>query len=770
VSTTATIKAPRLTNAPKIVRALNAIRRTPGQVTELRALEATGPGEARFIQTWSGYYDDPEKLAADLATLHSFKGAYTIPNPVNSALLARSVNRIRPARKEPLTQDGDVIRRHWLYVDCDPVRPSGISASDNEYTAATERAAVIRADLYEQDWPRPIVADSGNGGHLMFAVDLPVDDNGLVKRCLEALAATYDDHAVRIDQTVHNPARLWRVYGALNGKGDDAGEECGRPHRMARMLEAPDELETVSRELLENLAARAPSGKSTAVVKSRNANGQLHQNASRAFNIEDFVRSNGLDVLGPEPWSGRGGVGRKWVFRVCPWNPDHVNRSAYILQHASGAVDAGCHHESCKGKTWHDLRRTYEPGFDPHRRQEAAPSRNGNGQHDGERPGEVRHALDDILPPEQRYTDPTATPPEPQVHVPKSVRELVNEFPALREPIIHGLMRKGETVNIIAASKVGKSWLVTDLAIAIATGRMWLGTFQTQQGNVLILDNELHGETSANRIPKVAAARGITLDEYADHLHVENLRGQLRDVFNLGSYFASLPRGYFKVVIIDAFYRAMPPDMDENDNGTMAAVYNQLDLYADLYGLSYVLIHHASKGNQSGKAVTDVGSGAGSQARATDTHLVLRPHEEAGAVVMDAAVRSWPPHVPVCLRWQFPFWQPDPHLDPTKLLQPGNRRRREGEDTAEASAIVWTIDLFVERFIDKAGKTKDEIMVDAKAAGLSGRDAQQFLGAAVAKRKAFKWLMGRAVKEKYSKEEAPLLIEGSKPPKSSSRK
>lgn len=48
--------------------------------------------------------------------------------------------------------------------------------------------------------------------------------------------------------------------------------------------------------------------------------------------------------------------------------------------------------------------------------------------------------------------------------------------------------------------------------------------------------------------------------------------------------------------------------------------------------------------------LTDVGAGAGSQSRATDAHVVLRPHEEDGVAVLDAAVRSWPPIEPMCMR------------------------------------------------------------------------------------------------------------------------
>ncbi len=80
---------------------------------------------------------------------------------------------------------------------------------------------------------------------------------------------------------------------------------------------------------------------------------------------------------------------------------------------------------------------------------------------------------------------------------------------------------------------------------------------------------------------------------------------------------------------------------------------------------SFICIHHASKGNQSDKATTDVGAGAGAQSRAVDTHLVLRPHEEDDAIVLDAAVRSWPPVQSRALRWTFPVWNPAGDIGPS---------------------------------------------------------------------------------------------------------
>jgi len=341
------------------------------------------------------------------------------------------------------------------------------------------------------------------------------------------------------------------------------------------------------------------------------------------------------------------------------------------------------------------------------------------------------------------------TDPEPVQ--PRSVRDLVAIYQTLREPVIEGLLRRGETMNIISVPKLGKSWLVTDLAIATASGRKWLGLFQTERGDVLILDNELHSETSAIRIPKVATARRVPFAEYADRLFVLNLRGQLKDVFSLRPFFESIEPDRYRVIILDAFYRFMPRDMDENDNGTMASLYNHLDAYADHIGCCFVLIHHTTKGNQSSKSVTDVGAGAGSQSRATDTHLVLRPHEEPGAIVLEAAVRSWEPVAARCLRWTFPVWTPADELDPA-ALRAGIQGRRSTEKKPERpKEPAWTAEQFVEAFITEKPATKSEIRQSTEAKPeLSWRRACDLFEIAESKGLIHRWTVGRAHRVYYA--------------------
>ena len=322
-----------------------------GNVTELRALEAQRREDYRPC-TLYGYFNNAEALAAAVGTIHTAKGVYIVPNLVNPDLLARACNRIKQAGKGDATQDSNIIRRRWLLIDADPVRPTGISSSDDEHAAALQRIQDIVAHLTAAGWPEPITADSGNGGHALYRIDLQPDDDKLVERCLQALAARFDDAAATVDTSVDSPANIWKLYGTTACKGDDVP---GRPWRMARIIDAPDSLQVAPVELLRALAAEIPTATPTATTQGTNHGG------GERFDVAEFIRRHGLEVDGPSDWKGKQGAGQKWTFTRSPLC-EHHGDGPYIVQHGTGAVSAGCHHDSCKGKWgWAELRQKYEP-------------------------------------------------------------------------------------------------------------------------------------------------------------------------------------------------------------------------------------------------------------------------------------------------------------------------------------------------------------------------------------------------------------------------
>ncbi|MBX3427932.1 MAG: AAA family ATPase [Pirellulales bacterium] len=280
------------------------------------------------------------------------------------------------------------------------------------------------------------------------------------------------------------------------------------------------------------------------------------------------------------------------------------------------------------------------------------------------------------------------TPPLPPIET-LTFRQLAAGNPRLAEPVVEGLFRAGETVNVIAPPKAGKSWLVYGLALSIINGRDWLETFPTRRGKVLLVDNELHRATLANRVPAVAEKMGLLAADYIDDLHVWPLRGNLRSLVELRREFEAIPHGEYQAIILDAKYRFAIEGQSENDNSAETLIYNRLDGYAASTGAAFVLIHHASKGGQGGKAVTDVGAGAGAQSRAADAHLVLREHEEPGVVVLEAAVRSFQPVDPLPLRFEFPLWLPAGGVDPGKLKgRLSVKELRQAADDREGFALI----------------------------------------------------------------------------------
>lgn len=309
-----------------------------------------------------------------------------------------------------------------------------------------------------------------------------------------------------------------------------------------------------------------------------------------------------------------------------------------------------------------------------------------------------------------------------------TVRELRHQHPKLRPHVIHGLLREGETMNVIGASKTKKTFLVHALGIAVATGRAWMG-FLCQRGGVLLLDNELHAETLAQRLPLIAEALKVDLDQLNGNLVVETLRGRLKDIKKFSEYFDRLKLGRFKLVIIDAFYRMLPEDCDENSNAGMADVYNTIDKYAQQLGCAFILVHHASKGSQSSKSITDVGAGAGAQSRAADTHLIVREHEEKDAVVVEFVARSWPHMPPICMRWKYPVWQMAGDLDPTKLKRKSSRTEKKDAEPKEQ----WTAESFTKEFIRKKPRTIQELQNAVKGRMSLAECKRQLTAAIIAK-------------------------------------
>lgn len=210
-----------------------------------------------------------------------------------SELCTFNLNPLRPGL-EQTAHDSDVISRVWLPIDCDTIRTGegkGQSATDNEKQLTWQTAIAIRNHLTKLGWPLPITADSGNGYHLLYRIDLPTDDEGLVARCLRVLDARFTWECVKVDPVIFNASRPWKLYGTFARKGI-ATEE--RPYRQAQVLVDlfPAGPDLVDLKLIEALAAAEAPRPGTSKTPIAGGKPSTNDNGSRAAHLNGNGKSH----------------------------------------------------------------------------------------------------------------------------------------------------------------------------------------------------------------------------------------------------------------------------------------------------------------------------------------------------------------------------------------------------------------------------------------------------------------------------------------------
>lgn len=240
-----------------------------------------------------------------------------------------------------------------------------------------------------------------------------------------------------------------------------------------------------------------------------------------------------------------------------------------------------------------------------------------------------------------------------------------------------------------------------------------------------MIDNELHKEVIASRLKSLAYHRGLSIAD--SQVDIIACRGRGLNLLTLRPTIEQIAKRpeLYRLIVLDAWYRFIPPGMDENSNSDMTTLFNVLDEYAEMTGAAILAVHHTSKGIQGSKSITDVGSGAGAQSRAVDAHLVIREHEEEGAFVVDAACRSFPPLAPFCMRRNFPLWERAEDLDPLQIKR--ERPARGSGKAPEKPIEQWTAERFAAEFIADTPRDTATVKAFATESGLSTRQVAMFL-------------------------------------------
>lgn len=310
-------------------------------------------GKKRIV---AGWFRDKAKATALVAQVKA-EGIYLTLNSCQKSLLGRANERLKANADR--SNDKDMAAFRNLLIDLDPQRPAGVSSSDSEHEFAALFAQQLKVNLAAAGWPAPLVGDSGNGAHLIYAVELDnsPENTELLKGVLGALgqryAAKLAECGLDIDGKNFNAARLSKLYGTQTHKGDHTPE---RPHRYAKIVELPEVRQPVSLTLLQDLAASfvpQASGRSGANLRH---SGEEKQGGR--FDLAAYLDHYGVEVVEVK----NQGSAKLHVLEHCIFDAAHGRKEASIGQAAGGKLFYQCFHNSCNGRDWAEARELISHG------------------------------------------------------------------------------------------------------------------------------------------------------------------------------------------------------------------------------------------------------------------------------------------------------------------------------------------------------------------------------------------------------------------------
>lgn len=180
----------------------------------------------------------------------------------------------------------------------------------------------------------------------------------------------------------------------------------------------------------------------------------------------------------------------------------------------------------------------------------------------------------------------------------------IGERPPDEPPwLVAGFFAAGGVGLIGGAPKCCKSWLSLEMAVAVASGRPCLGSFEVPApGPVLVYAAEDAPVQVRDRLEGLAAARGAEFKALEVGLIVEPCL-RIDRPEDLSRLSRTLSRFRPKLLVLDPYVRLQR--VDENNSTEVSTVLSSLRELSRAFEVAVVLVHHARKSpaEQAGQAL-----------------------------------------------------------------------------------------------------------------------------------------------------------------------
>jgi hypothetical protein len=304
--------------------------------------------EVRIVgrQILSGYFKSVDTLISQIERF-SDSNIYFVLNKISDACYSREQRDKFVEKPKSSTSDSDIENREWFIVDIDPIRPTGVSASNEEKEGSKKTINKIFAFLRDFGFSEPIICDSGNGFHLLYKISIENTkvNAEILKTILLVLDMYFSNEICSVDKTMFNASRITKLYGTVARKGNNTEE---RPHRESGIIRVPTIIKETPIVLLKKLADLYPQPERPTFNNNYGKD---------KFDLDSFIQQHGIQVTSEQPFSG----GTKYILDHCLFDESHKGKDAAIFKLASGTLAYRCLHDSCSSYLWKDVRLLYEP-------------------------------------------------------------------------------------------------------------------------------------------------------------------------------------------------------------------------------------------------------------------------------------------------------------------------------------------------------------------------------------------------------------------------